>query len=178
MDEKTESLIERGASLLIGLVLLLVGLIANVSDRATTVLLAIGIPLISLATGIQLINALPHAVVDAKNYIKNSGQPPTPPKVLLENSTELPEWLKGYEKEYKNLEERLIKVDKQQMEIIEKEVEKEISVAEQTLTDVRAPISTPNLEDVVFPEKEPCVPCEELAKMVVVEDDQELPKEE
>jgi len=134
MDEKTESLIERGVSLFIGLALLLVGLLANVTASATTTLLAIGIPLIAFATGIQLLNSLPHAIVNARNYVKNSGRKEVIIKEVKDNTTELPEWLEG----------RIEKVDKQLKDIIEKEQ-----------LDFE-----PSPKPVVLPE-EPCDECEE-----------------
>ena len=148
---------------------------ANVDAGARAVLLGIGIPLISLATGIQLINSVPHAIVDAKNYIKNSGQPPTPQvKPLLEsNTTELPEFLRPWVEENKVIKERLLKVDKQLKNNIEMEAAKLESPQKAAEIDIP---ETPNLEDVVFPE-ETCEPCEEL-KMVVDEDDKEATQEE
>ena len=157
MDEKIESLIERGASLLIGLILLLVGLLANVDDRAQTVLLAIGIPLISLATGIQLINSLPHAVVDAKNYVKNSCQQEvTISREKENNTTEYPEWVK-------KLDERVAQVDKNLMERIEKEAAEPEHVGVQDVIEFHEmadKVSAPTIDKVVFPEEE-CKPCEE-----------------
>lgn len=138
MDEKTESLIERGASLLIGLVLVLIGLMVKfpIDSPARSVLLGIGIPLISLATGIQLLNSVPHAIVDARNYVKNAGQQETLiPKEQVDNTTELPEWLK----EVEELGKQMVKVREQPPDI-----EPE-------------PVPEPPLETVVFPEEE----CEE-----------------
>lgn len=160
MDEKTESLIERGASLLIGLVLLLVGLLTNIDDKAQTILLAIAIPLISLATGIQLLNSLPHAIVNARNYVKNSGREEVIQKEVIDNTTEIPLWLT----ELEEFGKQIVKVKEAETDVmfpgatgVTEEPPPEPTIEEPVipLEEVKFPEEEPKPEDSRFPGQEP-----------------------
>ena len=184
MDEKTESLIERAASLIVGVVMVLIATLALVTTEARTVLLSIGIPLISIAFGIQLLNSLPHAWVDARNYVKNSN---TPKEIVVssdtvDNDTQIPIWIQELGERAKEViidfdSKHIANIEKAHTESITKEepppapenfvlpvilpaVE---SVHEITIDDQAALTGEFTLE----PEPEPkadCEPCEELAK--------------
>ena len=182
MDEKTESLIERAASLIVGVVMVLIATLALVTTEARTVLLSIGIPLISIAFGIQLLNSLPHAWVDARNYVKNAN---TPKEIVVssdtvDNDTQIPIWIQ-------ELGTRVAKIDEQLMSNIEKVYEETVvkeepppapenfvlpvilpaveSVHEITIDDQAALTGEFTLEPEPEPEpKADCEPCEELAK--------------